>query len=94
MSVPDDLCRHSLAFPPFGPTHVYAATHPDLAFKPGVHVNYAEMVMRMKDGLPTLKNLPAGPLFLPGHNEARRDRIARPARQVAIADQDAVEPSR
>ena len=29
-----------------------------LAFKPGVHVNYAETVLRMKDGLPKLKDFP------------------------------------
>jgi hypothetical protein len=35
---------------------VYAATIPTLAFKPGVHVNYAETV---QDGLPKLKDFPA-----------------------------------
>ena len=34
---------------------VYAATLPGLAFKPGVHVNYAETVLPMKDGLPKLR---------------------------------------
>jgi hypothetical protein len=38
---------------------VYAATLPDLAFKPGVHVNYSQTVLRMKDGLPKLKDFPA-----------------------------------
>jgi hypothetical protein len=37
---------------------VYAATLPDLAFKPGVHVNYAQTVLRMKDGLPKMKDFP------------------------------------
>jgi hypothetical protein len=37
---------------------VYAATIPGLAFKPGVHVNYADTVLRMKDGLPKLKDFP------------------------------------
>jgi len=37
---------------------VFAATLPDLPFKPGVHVNYAESVLRMKDGLPKLKDFP------------------------------------
>jgi hypothetical protein len=32
---------------------------PSLAFKPGVHVNYAETVLPMKDGLPKLKDFPA-----------------------------------
>jgi len=44
--------------PTFGLTDVYAATIPDLPFKPGVHVNYAETVLRMKDGLPKLKDFP------------------------------------
>ncbi len=38
---------------------VYAATIPELAFKPGVHVNYAQTVLPMKDGLPKLKDFPA-----------------------------------
>jgi hypothetical protein len=45
---------------PIGLTDVCAATIPSLAFKPGVHVNCVEAVLRMKDGLPTLKNLPPG----------------------------------
>ena len=27
--------------------------------RPGVHVNYAETVLRMRDGLPKLKDFPA-----------------------------------
>ena len=38
---------------------VYAATIPGIAFKPGVHVNYAETVLPMKDGLPKLRDFPA-----------------------------------
>jgi hypothetical protein len=38
---------------------VYAATLPSLDFKPGVHVNYAETVLHMKDGLPKLRDFPA-----------------------------------
>ncbi len=38
---------------------VYAATVPTLKFEPQVHVNYAETVMPMKDGLPKLKDFPA-----------------------------------
>jgi hypothetical protein len=45
--------------PPFGLIDVYAATLPTLAFVPGVHVNYAETVLPMKDGLPKLKDFPA-----------------------------------
>src|SRR4249919_2707049 len=44
--------------PGLGLTDVYAATIPSLAFKPGVHVNYAETVLPMKDGLPKLKDFP------------------------------------
>jgi hypothetical protein len=32
---------------------------PNLKFTPGVHVNYAETVLPMKDGLPKLKDYPA-----------------------------------
>lgn len=40
-------------------TDVFAAMLPDLDFTPGVHVNYAETVLPMKDGLPKLKDFPA-----------------------------------
>ena len=45
--------------PTFGLTDVYAATIPSVAFKPGVHVNYAEAVLPVKDGLPKLRDFPA-----------------------------------
>ena len=45
--------------PTFGLTDVYAATIPTLAFAPGVHVNYGETVLPIKDGLPKLKDFPA-----------------------------------
>jgi hypothetical protein len=45
--------------PPLGLTDVYAATIPGLPFKPALHVNYAETVLPMKDGLPKLKDFPA-----------------------------------
>ena len=45
--------------PPFGLIDVYAATLPALRFSPGVHVNYAETVLPMRDGLPKLKDFPA-----------------------------------
>jgi hypothetical protein len=45
--------------PEWGLVDVYAATLPTLAFKPGLHVNYAETVLPMKDGLPKLKDFPA-----------------------------------
>ena len=37
---------------------VYAASIPAFPFKPGVHVNYQETKLRMKDGLPKMKDLP------------------------------------
>src|SRR5262249_27307752 len=45
--------------PPLGLVDVYAATIPTLPFRPSVHVNYSETVLRMKDGLPKLKDFPA-----------------------------------
>jgi len=38
---------------------VFAATIPELDFRPGVHVNYAETVLPMRDGLPKLKDFPS-----------------------------------
>jgi hypothetical protein len=38
---------------------VYAALLPELAFEPGVHVNYQETVLRLHDGKPKLKDVPA-----------------------------------
>ena len=38
---------------------VFAATIPSLDFKPGLHVNYQETVLHMKDGLPKFKDFPA-----------------------------------
>ena len=42
--------------PTFGLVDVFAATIPTLAFAPGVHVNYADTVLPMRDGLPKLKD--------------------------------------
>jgi hypothetical protein len=44
--------------PGMGLIDVYAATIPDLPFKPGLHVNYQETKLRMKDGLPKMKDMP------------------------------------
>ena len=44
--------------PGLGLVDVYAATLPTLDFKPGVHINYPETVLPMKDGLPKLKDFP------------------------------------
>lgn len=45
--------------PELGLLHVYAAVIPDLPFKPSVHVNYREAVLRLHDGVPKLRDLPA-----------------------------------
>lgn len=39
-------------------TDVYAAVIPDFPFKPGVHVNYQESVLRIHDGIEKQKDLP------------------------------------
>ena len=44
--------------PGWGVVDVYAATIPSLSFRPALHVNYAETVLPMKDGLPKLKDFP------------------------------------
>ena len=44
--------------PDLGLTDVYAAVTPKLPFVAGVHVHYQETVLRMKDGLPKLRDLP------------------------------------
>ena len=44
--------------PPLKLVDVYAAIIPDFKFKPGVHVNYQETVLPMKDGLPKFKDFP------------------------------------
>ena len=45
--------------PPLELVDVYAATLPGLTFVPQLHVNYAETVLPMRDGLPKLKDFPA-----------------------------------
>jgi hypothetical protein len=45
--------------PTFGLIDVFAATIPTLEFQPALHVNYAEAVLKIKDGLPKLKDFPA-----------------------------------
>ncbi|MFJ3371633.1 GFA family protein [Pseudomonas sp. NPDC086251] len=44
--------------PEMGLIDVYAAVIPDLAYSPGAHVHYQETVLRIKDGLPKLKDVP------------------------------------
>ncbi len=45
-----------------GPVNAFTlwqpATIPALAFKPGLHVNYQETVLRIRDGLPKMKDMP------------------------------------
>ncbi len=45
--------------PTFGLIDVYARDDPDGRLQAGVHVNYAETVLPIKDGLPKLKDFPA-----------------------------------
>jgi hypothetical protein len=45
--------------PGFGLVDVYAATIPSLDFVPALHVNYAETVLPIRDGLPKLVDFPA-----------------------------------
>jgi hypothetical protein len=45
--------------PPLGLIDVYAATLPTMKFGPGLHVNYAETVLPIRDGLPKFKDFPA-----------------------------------
>lgn len=49
------MTRH----PHWGLIDVFAATLPRLAFQPALHVNYAETVLPMRDGLPKLKDFPS-----------------------------------
>ena len=48
------MTRH----PTLGLIDIFAATLPDLDFQSGVHVNYAETVLPMKDGLPKFRDFP------------------------------------
>ena len=44
--------------PHWGLVDVYAATIPDFPFAAGVHVNYQETRLPLRDGLPKLKDVP------------------------------------
>jgi hypothetical protein len=37
---------------------VYAATIPDMEFRPVFHLHYAETVLPMRDGLPKFRDVP------------------------------------
>jgi len=54
------LCGgHLMTFhPPWDLIDVYTATIPGYRHQPQVHVNYQETVLRIKDGLPKMKDLP------------------------------------
>jgi hypothetical protein len=45
--------------PLWGVTDVYAAVIPTLDYQPGLHVNYENTVLRMRDSLPKQKDMPA-----------------------------------
>lgn len=45
--------------PGLGWTDVYASMLPTVAFVPAVHLNYAEAVLPIRDGLPKLRDFPA-----------------------------------
>ncbi len=50
---------HVMTFHPgFGFTDIFAAVLPGVTFVPQVHLNYAQTVLPMKDGLPKLKDFP------------------------------------
>ena len=44
--------------PGMGLTDVYAATIPDFPYHAGVHVNYQETTLRIRDGLPKMRDVP------------------------------------
>ena len=46
------------AHPHWNLVDVYAAVIPGFEYKPGVHVNYQETHLHIRDGLPKLKDLP------------------------------------
>jgi len=49
------MTRH----PTLGLVDVFAAVLPTLRFTPGIHLNYAESVLPISDGLPKLRDFPA-----------------------------------
>jgi hypothetical protein len=48
------MTRH----PVWGLVDVFVSTIPTLPFAPGVHVNYEDTVLPMRDGLPKLRGFP------------------------------------
>lgn len=56
----DECGGHVLTdHPQMGLVDVYAAIIPDLPFQPGVHVHYREAALRIHDGLPKQRDVPA-----------------------------------
>lgn len=54
-----ESCRHWSA----GPVNAFTlwkleAVIPDLSYQPGIHVHYQEIVLRIKDGLQKMKDVP------------------------------------
>lgn len=47
------------AHPHWDLVDVYVATIPEFPYRPGVHVNYQESKLEIRDGLPKFKDLPA-----------------------------------
>jgi hypothetical protein len=46
--------------PTLGMTDVHSEIIPDFRFQPGLHVNYQERTLSIRDGLPKFKDFPAG----------------------------------
>lgn len=46
--------------PGLGVVDIFSATLPTLEFTPGLHINYAETVLPMQDGLPKFRDFPEG----------------------------------
>ena len=70
--------------PLLGLVDVYAATVPTLPFRPCLHINYAETVLPMHDGLPKFKDVPAefgeSGEQIAEYTEIERQRPYRPAK--------------
>jgi hypothetical protein len=45
--------------PALGLVDLYPATIPDFPFEPGLHIHYQETALRMRDGLPKMRDVPA-----------------------------------
>lgn len=70
--------------PVWGIVNVFAATLPTLAFAPGVHLNYAETVLPMTDGLPKFRDFTAelggfGERMAEWNDTAQRGGFGRPS---------------